>query len=139
MRGDVAAIGAGRIPKDVSDASTPVDFIHVLDLGFLLPALCVTATLLLRKRASGHAPAFLSLLAIMSLELASIMTAMGRAGFGMSLPMIILFAALAAGFTTLLCFYFLSAKREAWARVPLAVAQRETEKLTEPELVHRCR
>lgn len=108
LRSDIAAILAGQIPKDVTDASTPVDFIHVLDLGFLLPGLCITAILLLRRKPSGYAlaPAFLSLLAIMSMELVSIMAVLGRAGFGMSYPMIAFFAVLAVVFAALLAFYF---------------------------------
>lgn len=112
LRSDIVAILAGQVPKDVIDASTPVNFIHVLDLGFLLPGLCISAILLLRRKASAYvlAPAFLTLLAIMSMELVSIMVVMGRAGFGTSIPMIIFFAALGVGFTTLLWFYFSRSK-----------------------------
>lgn len=115
LRSDIPALLAGQIPKDVTDASTPVDFIHVLDLGFLLPGLCITAILLFRRKPSGYAlaPAFLSLLAIMSMELVSIMAVLGRSGFGMSVPMIVFFAALAVGFTVLLGFYFLRVKSAA--------------------------
>ncbi len=115
VRADITAILAGRVPQDVIDANQPVNFVHVLDLGFLLPALCVTAILLLRRKASSYAlaPAFLTLLAIMSMELVSILTVMGRAGFGMSYPMIIFFVLLAAGFTILLWFYFSLAKSPA--------------------------
>lgn len=117
LRSDVAAILAGEIPKDVIDATTPVDFIHVLDLGFLLPALCITAILLLRRRPSGYAlaPALLTLLAIMSMELVSIMAVLGRNGFGMSYPMIIYFALLGVGFASLLWFYLSRGKRIASA------------------------
>lgn len=117
LRSDVAAILAGQVPKDVTDATTPVDFIHVLDLGFLLPGLCITAILLFLRRQSGYAlaPAFLTLLAIMSMELVSIMAVLGRRGFGMSVPRIAFFAALAVGFTALLRFYVWSAKRAAMA------------------------
>ena len=113
LREDIVAILAGRIPQSVVDATTPVNFIHVLDLVFLLPSLCITAILLLRKRASGYAlaPMFLTLLAIMSMELVSIMTVMGRKGFGMNLAMIVFFALLGVGFTTLLWFYFSSGKK----------------------------
>jgi len=92
-----------------------VNFVHVLDLGFLLPALCITAILLFRRKAAGYAlaPVFLTLLAIMSMELVSILTVMGRAGFGMSCPMIIFFVVLAVGFTILLWLYFSLAKRAA--------------------------
>ena len=113
LRSDIPALLGGQIPKDVTDASTPVDFIHVLDLGFLLPGLCITAILLFRRKPSGYAlaPAFLSLLAIMSMELVSIMAVLGRRGFGMSVPMIVFFAALGVGFTILLGFYFLRTKK----------------------------
>jgi len=46
-------------------------------------------------------------------ELVSILTVMGRKGFGMNLPMIIFFAVLGVGFTILLWFYFSLAKRAA--------------------------
>jgi len=117
LRADIAAILAGRVPQDIIDANQSVNFIHVLDLGFLLPALCITAILLFRRKASGYAlaPAFLTLLAIMSMELVSILTVMGRAGFGMSFPMIIFFVVLGVGFTILLWFYFSVVKRAAWA------------------------
>ncbi len=113
LRADIAAILAGRVPQDIIDANQSVNFVHVLDLGFLLPALCITAILLFRRKASGYAlaPAFLTLLAIMSMELVSILTVMGRAGFGMSFPMIIFFAALGVGFTILLWFYFSLVKK----------------------------
>jgi hypothetical protein len=35
---DIAAIMAGRVPKDIVDANTPVNFIQVLDLGLSCPA-----------------------------------------------------------------------------------------------------
>jgi len=113
LRNDIAAILARQIPQDIIDANQPVNFIHVLDLGFLLPALCITAILLFRKKATGYAlaPIFLTLLAIMSMELVTILTVMGRKGFGMNLPMITFFAVLGVGFTTLLWFYFASAKK----------------------------
>ena len=126
LRDDIAAILAGRVPQDIIEANQPVNFIHVLDLAFLLPGLCITAILLFRRKAAGYvlAPAFLTLLAIMSMELVSILTVMGRKGFGMNLPMIVFFAVLGVGFTTLLCFYFSLAKTAAQARLPSA--ERET-------------
>jgi len=133
VRDDIAAIVAGRVPKDIIDANMPVNFIHVLDLGFLLPALCITAILLFRRKVSGYAlaPAFLTLLAIMSLELVSILTVMGRAGFGMSVPMIILFVVLAVGFTALLWFYLRLPKSAALVGQPSAdyVGAHEEERL----------
>jgi hypothetical protein len=66
-----------------------------------------------RKSGYALAPIFLALLAIMSVELASIVTVMGRAGFGMNVPMIVSFVVLAVVFTVLLWFYFAVAKRAA--------------------------
>ncbi len=115
LRENIAAILAGRVPQSVLDASTPVNFIHVLDLVFLLPALCVTAILLLRRKPAGYtlAPVFLVLLAIMSMELVSIMTVMGSKGFGMDLRMTIFLAMLGVGFTILLWLYLSLGRRGA--------------------------
>lgn len=115
VRADIAAILAGKIPGNITLANQPVDFVHVLDLAFLLPALCVTAVLLLRRKAAGYAlaPIFLSLLAIMSMELVGIMVVMGRMGSGMDFPMITVFLMLAAAFTILLGIYFAVGKSGA--------------------------
>ena len=115
LREDVDALLSGTIPQSVIATNEPVNFVHILDLAFLLPALCITAILLFRRKPAGYAlaPALLALLAIMSAELASIMTVMGRAGFGMSVPMIGSFVVLAMGFTILLGFYFSRATRAA--------------------------
>jgi len=113
LREDIAALLAGRVPQSAIEMNQPVIFFHVLDLAFLLPALCITAVLLFRRKAAGYAlaPVFLTLLAIMNIELASIVTVMGRLGFGMSYPMIISFVVLGVGCTILLWFYFSRAKR----------------------------
>jgi hypothetical protein len=115
LREDIPAILAGRIPQSVTEMNLPVNFIHVLDLVFLLPALCITASLLLRRKAAGYAlaPVFLTLLAIMSMELVSIFAVMGHSSFRMNFSRIIFFVVLGVGFTTLLSFYFSSVKRDA--------------------------
>lgn len=108
LREDVSALLAGDIPQSVLATNEPVNFVHILDLAFLLPALCITAVLLLRRKPAGFAlaPALLALLAIMSVELVSIVTVMSRAGFGTSVPMVASFVVLAIGFTILLAFCF---------------------------------
>ena len=113
LREDIPAILAGRVPQSATALNTPVSFVHVLDLVFFLPALCITASLLFRRKAAGYtlAPVLLTLLAIMSIELASIVAVMGRAGFGMNFPMIISFAVLGVGCTILLWFFFSLGKR----------------------------
>lgn len=106
---DVSALLAGRTPPSVVLANTPVNFVHALDLVFLLPALCIAAYLLLRRRAWGYAlaPAMLTVLAIMDVELAVLMVVMARMGcFPMFYPMIVSFAALGVGCAILLWLYF---------------------------------
>ena len=102
---------AGRVPESAIRANTPVFFVHALDLTFLLPALCIAAFLLFRRRPSGYAlaPALLTLVAIMNIELAVLMVVMARMGcFGMSYPLTIFFVALGAGSAILLWLYLRS-------------------------------
>ncbi len=117
---DVPALLAGRIPNSVTQVNLPVSFIHALDLIFLIPAMCITAVLLLRRKPSGYAlaPAFLALLALMNIELAVLMVVMPLMGcFGMFYPMIISFAVLGVVSALLLWNYFRTAKGEARAAV----------------------
>jgi hypothetical protein len=140
LREDIAAILAGTVPQAVIAANQPVNFAHVLDLVFLLPAMAIAATLLLRRRASGYAlaPILLTLLVIMNVELASIMVELGRWGLGTSLPMIVFFAALGVGLTVLLGAYFSLGTRALAARVAsgTGVGVPPTEKPTEDAEVH---
>jgi hypothetical protein len=112
----IPALLAGRIPPSVTQMNLPVSFVHALDLMFLLPGMCVTAFLLLRRKPSGYAlaPAFLALLAIMNIELAVLMVVMALKGcFGMFYPMIISFVVLGLGCSIFLWMYFRRATRAA--------------------------
>jgi hypothetical protein len=107
----IPAILAGRVPASAIQASTPVNFVHALDLTFLVPALCIAAFLLIRKRPSAYvlAPALLALLAIMNFELAILMEVMARMGcFPMSYPLVIFFLVLATGSAKVLWSWFRS-------------------------------
>src|SRR5512138_2699209 len=44
---DISALLAGRVPQSVTQVNLPVSFIHVLDLVFLIPGMCITAFLLI--------------------------------------------------------------------------------------------
>ncbi len=115
---DIPALLAGRIPASVTQTNLPVSFIHALDLIFLIPGMCITAFLVLRRKPSGYAlaPAFLTLLAIMNIELAVLMVVMSLKGcFGMFYPLIISFVLLGMGSAILLWTYFRSAQRTARA------------------------
>jgi len=112
----VPALLSGRGLQSAIQAGTPVNFMYVLDLTFLLPAMCIAAVLLLRRKASGYAlaPAMLALLAIMNTELAVLFVVMSRMGcFPMFYPMVISFLVLALGFTILLWVYFARASGAA--------------------------
>jgi hypothetical protein len=112
----IPALLAGRVLQSAVQANTPVNFMYALDLTYLLPAMCVTAFLLLRRKACGYALALamLALLAIMNIELAVIVVVMARMGcFPMFYPMIVSFAALGAASAVLLGVWFSSAKRKA--------------------------
>jgi hypothetical protein len=125
----IPAILAGRVPQSAIQSNTPVSFVHALDLSFLLPALCIAAFLLFRRKPSGYAlaPALLALLAIMNLELAVLFVVMARMGcFGMSYPMTISFVVAGMASAILLWFYFASARR----------AVHTDGQSSEPELVH---
>ena len=80
LREDIAALAAGQAPPSAIAMNQPVVFFHVLDLVFFLPALCVTAILLFRRKdaAFALAPALLALLVMMNVELAAIVAVMMR-------------------------------------------------------------
>jgi hypothetical protein len=116
LREIVPALLSGRGLQSAAQAGTPVNFMYVLDLAYLVPAMCIAAVLLLRRKASGYAlaPAMLALLAIMNTELAVLFVVMSRMGcFPMIYPMVVSFLVLALGFTILLGFYFSSARKTA--------------------------
>jgi len=58
---DVPALLAGTIPQSVTDMALPTNPVHILDLGFFLPAVIATGVLLLKRKPLAYtvAPAFL--------------------------------------------------------------------------------
>ena len=58
---DVPALLSGTRPQSVVDMSLPTNPVHILDLGFFLPAVIATGVMLIRGRALGYtlAPAFI--------------------------------------------------------------------------------
>lgn len=63
---DVPALLAGRAPASLADLALPTNPVHVLDLGFFLPAAVGTGIALLRRRPLAHAlaPAFIVFLVL---------------------------------------------------------------------------
>jgi hypothetical protein len=58
---DVPALLAGARPQSVIDMALPTNPVHILDLGFFLPAVIATGVLLLKRRPLAYtvAPAFI--------------------------------------------------------------------------------
>ena len=67
----VPAIMSNTIPKSVSDYNLLVNPVHVIDIGIVLPALIITAILLIRKHRLGMVltPAFLVFIIILTISL----------------------------------------------------------------------
>ena len=58
---DIPALLSGRTPQSVIDMGVPTNPVHILDLAFFLPAVLITAVLLLKEKALAYtlAPAFI--------------------------------------------------------------------------------
>jgi len=58
---DVPSLFSGKTPQSVVDMAIPTNPVHILDLGFFLPAVIVTAVMLLREKPLAYslAPAFI--------------------------------------------------------------------------------
>ena len=63
---DIPALLAGRQPASVRALGVPTNAVHVLDLGFFLPAAAATGVMLLRRRTMGYvlAPGMLAFLTL---------------------------------------------------------------------------
>ena len=61
---DVPALLSGSSPQSVVDMAIPTNPVHILDLGFFLPAVMITALMVLKKRPLGYtlAPALIAFL-----------------------------------------------------------------------------
>ncbi|HEY5005289.1 MAG TPA: hypothetical protein VII61_19170, partial [Ktedonobacteraceae bacterium] len=53
LREDISALVTGVIPPSVTEANLPTNPVHILDLGFYLPAMLITTVLLWRKNLLG--------------------------------------------------------------------------------------
>jgi hypothetical protein len=58
---DVPALFSGKTPQSVIDMALPTNPVHVLDLGFFLPAVIITGIMLLKQKPLAYtlAPAFI--------------------------------------------------------------------------------
>jgi hypothetical protein len=99
---DLPALISGSTPQSVMDMGLPTNPVHVLDLGFFLPAAMVTGVLLLKRKPLGYtlAPAlivFLILTGMPILITPAVQSALGQTPVWSVLPLIgVLSAALLA-------------------------------------------
>jgi len=89
---------AGEPSQALIDADTPTNFVHVLDMAWLLPALAITAVNLWRKKPIGYglAGALLAYVVLLSLAVLAMVVAMARAGHPVVLPQAAMFISLCA-------------------------------------------
>jgi hypothetical protein len=82
------AVFSGTVPPSVTDNGLPVNFVHVLDLGFILPGMIVTSVLLWKRKAAGYlfAVPLLMFAAIMGLGIISMLVVMSGRGVPGNLP-----------------------------------------------------
>lgn len=94
----VPAVLAGKPPRSLVETGTPTNFIHVLDMAWILPALLITAVKLWQRQPIGFAlaAALLSFLALLALAILGMSVVMMRSGEPLVVPLVVIFAILFA-------------------------------------------
>ncbi len=94
----VPASLSGNPPQSLIDAGTPTNFVQVLDLAWLLPAIAITAISLWRKRSLGYtlAGALLTHFTLLTLAILSMVAFMVRAGQPVVIPQVVIYGVLFA-------------------------------------------
>jgi hypothetical protein len=103
----------GTAPQSVQQDGTPTNVIHVLVMGLLLPALIIAAVSLWRRRPIGYilAAALMANLVFLPLAILSMSFFQARAGEPVSMPLIMIFAALFAASIGMLIWHMQSLRR----------------------------
>jgi hypothetical protein len=98
---------AGTPAQSLIDAGTPTNFIHVLDMAWMLPALAITAVSLWRKQPLGYtlAGALLTFFVLLALAVLAMVVFMARAGQPVVIPQVVIFVALFAASVGMLIGY----------------------------------
>jgi hypothetical protein len=98
---------AGKPSQALIDAGTPTNFIHVLDMAWMLPALAITAVALWRKQPIGYAlaGALLTFFVLLALAVLAMIVVMVRAGQPVVLPQVVIFVGLFAASLGMLIGY----------------------------------
>jgi len=84
---------AGVPPQTLIDAGTPTNFVQVLDMAWLLPALVITAVNLWRKQPIGYtlAGVLLTYAVLLTLAVLAMVAFMVRAGQPVVIPQVVIF------------------------------------------------
>lgn len=98
---------AGKPAQSLIDAGTPTNFIHVLDMAWMLPGLAITAVSLWRKQPIGYtlAGALLTFFVLLALAVLAMVVFMARAGQPVAIPQVVIFVALFAASIGMLIGY----------------------------------
>ncbi len=87
---------SGLTPQSLIDAGTPTNFVQVLDMAWLLPAIAITAVNLWNKRSLGYglAGALLTHFALLTLAILSMIVFMVREGQPVGAPQVVIYVGL---------------------------------------------
>jgi len=109
----VRALAAGTDPAGLAETGLPVNFVHVEDLGFILPGMIVTAVLLWRRKILGYvfAVPLMVFAAIMGIGIISMFSVMARRGMAGGGPMAYGMGVLVAVGVTLVVLFLKDVKR----------------------------
>lgn len=94
----VPASLSGNPPQSLIDAGTPTNFVQVLDMGWLLPAVVITSINLWRKQSLGYtlAGVLLTHFVLLTLAILSMIAFMVRAGQPVVIPQVVIYGVLFA-------------------------------------------
>lgn len=94
----VPASLTGNPPQSLIDAGTPTNFVQVLDMAWLLPAIAITAVSLWRKRPLGYTltGALLTHFVLLTLAILSMVAFMVRTGQPVVIPQVVIYGVLSA-------------------------------------------
>jgi hypothetical protein len=92
----IPALLLGNIPQSIQDNGTPTNFVHVLDMAWILPAFGIAAVSLWRKQALGYtlAGTLLSYTVLLILAILSMILVMNQRGQPIILPQAVIFVTL---------------------------------------------
>ncbi len=84
----VRSLAAGTVPRSVTDTGLPMNLVHVLDLGFILPGMVISSIMLWKGRPVGYlfAVPLLMFAAIMGMAIIAMLLVMSQRGMPGNLP-----------------------------------------------------